>query len=365
MISEKNTKQELLEEYKRLVSKAKEQKVSIPAQAKGISSKSTKADILNAIQLLQEKFSPSSPAAIEISPVPAVPAPKPAAPAKPAKPAMKSTKEEDTDLNYLKPEIKDEIEALNAAKKLKKQEYALLLAIEQELVNFVAMINTNKNNNFSQEESHIEQRMALEQLLAEDAETVSENNQKKLDEANQRLLETEETIAKEKEALMLQRTTEEEQYRYELTKTHKEDDDLWSDELAKREEAIAGIKSEIAALQADIDSKQELVAELQAKIDEIPQLLEKAQQEGAEAKEKELGKEHGYKTNMAKKDAEVAAQSLQKQIDRLKADYEAVLLEKNAIQEKLDKAYEESNKLYMQTVQSTGGVKILSNLDKN
>ena len=49
----------------------------------------------------------------------------------------------------------------------------------------------------------------------------------------------------------------------------------------------------------------------------------------------------------------------------MKADYDAVLLEKNAIQEKLDKAYEESNKLYMQTVQSTGGVKILSNLDKN
>ena len=118
-------------------------------------------------------------------------------------------------------------------------------------------------------------------------------------------------------------------------------------------------------MQADIDSKAELVAELTAKIDEIPTLIEKAKEEGATAKEKELGKEYGYETSKSKKQAEVDAQSLQKQIARLTADYEAVLAEKQAIQEKLDKAYEESNKLYMQTVQSTGGVKILNSSDKN
>ena len=118
-------------------------------------------------------------------------------------------------------------------------------------------------------------------------------------------------------------------------------------------------------MQADIDSKATLVAELNAKIDEIPSLIEKAKAEGAQAKEKELGREYGYKTNMAKKDADVKVQSLQKQIDRLKADYDVVLAEKNSIQEKLDKAREESNKLQLATVQSTGGVKILSNSDKN
>lgn len=362
MISEKNTKQELLDEYKRLVSEVKKIGADIPSEAKGIGTKSTKADILSAIRMLQKSDS-SSASAVSESPVPVKV--KTSASTKPVRPAARSATEEENDLNYLKPEIRDEIEALNTAKELRKKEYAELLAIEEELVKFVAMINENKRKNISQEESHTLQKAELEERLAESAESVTVKGQEMLDEANSLYDEAVEKIAKDKEELELQRSVEEEQYRYKLTKSRKEEDDLWSDELAVREEIIDEIKAEIAELQAEIESKESLVAELQAKIDEIPQLIEKAKQEGADAKEKELGKEHGYKTNMAKKDAEVASQSLQKQIDRLKADYDAVLLEKNAIQEKLDKAYEESNKLYMQTVQSTGGVKILSNLDKN
>ena len=272
--------------------------------------------------------------------------------------------EEENDLIYLKPEIKEEIEALNTAKALRKKEYENLLAIEQELVRFVTVINQNKNHNLAQEEAHAAQKALLEENLAKASETQEADAKEQLENANQKFSDAETKIADEKEALILERTAEEEQYRYDLNKKQKQEDDLWADELARREEIISGIQSETAELQKEIDSKADFTAELKAKIEEIPQLIEKAKLEGAEAKEKELGKEYGYKTNMAKKDAEVAAQSLQKQIDRLKADYEAVLAEKNAIQEKLDKAYEESNKLYMQTVQSTGGVKILSNMDK-
>ena len=363
MVSEKNTKQELLDEYKRLVSEAKSKKITLPSSAAGLNSKNTKADILNAIQAIEQALSaPAAPAAKpEPAPVPEVPK----TPAKPAvTPKTSPVKEEENDLIYLKPEIKAEIEALDSAKALRKKEYDNLLAIEQELISFVAMINKKKSENFTQEEAHTAKKTAQEEKIAEDAQKQEEDAKEKLEAVNKEFTEAEEKIASEKEALALQRTVEEEQYRYDLNKKQKQEDDLWADELAKREEVISIIQKETADLQKDIDSKADFVAELQAKIDEIPQLIEKAKLEGAEAKEKELGKEYGYKTNMAKKDAEVAAQSLQKQIDRLKADYEAVLAEKNAIQEKLDKAYEESNKLYMQTVQSTGGVKILSNMDK-
>ena len=360
MISEKNTKQELLEEYKRLVSEVS----VVPAGAKGIGVKSTKADILNAIKLLESNKSPA-PTTREVPTVEEKKTETVDVPVKAVKNSVRLSIEEEDDLKYLKSEIRDEIEALNTAKKLKKQEYSELVAIEGELVKFVNMINEYKKKNILQEESHTQQIEELNKKLAESAEKLAVSSQERLEKATALSQEADEKIIRQKEELALQRSKEEEEYRYKLTKTWKEEDDLWSDELARREEAIADVKEEIATLQADIDGKAELVAELQAKIDEIPQLIEKAMHEGEEAKEKELGKEHGYKTNMAKKDAEVAVQSLQKQIDRLKADYDAVLLEKNAIQEKLDKAYEESNKLYMQTVQSTGGVKILSNLDKN
>ena len=46
-------------------------------------------------------------------------------------------------------------------------------------------------------------------------------------------------------------------------------------------------------------------------------------------------------------------------IDNLENDYEEKIKERDNLRVKLDKAYEESNKLYLQTVQSTGGIKIL------
>ncbi len=364
MISEKNTKQEILDEYKKLISEAKSQNISLPPSAAGLNAKNTKADILTAIQAIQQAVSSRPETPVKES----VPAHTPEAPEPPEKiadtPKTSPVTEEENDLIYLKPEIKDEIEALNTAKALRKKEYENLLAIEQELVRFVTAINQNKNHNLAQEEAHTAQKALLEESLAKASENQEASAKEQLEAANQKFTDAETKIADEKAILTSERTAEEEQYRYDLNKKQKQEDDLWADELAQREEMISAVQNETAELQKELDNKADFAAELKAKIEELPQLIEKAKLEGAETKEKELGKEYGYKNNMAKKDAEVAAQSLQKQIDRLKADYEAVLTEKNAIQAKLDKAYEESNKLYMQTVQSTGGVKILSNIDK-
>ncbi len=366
MISDKSTKNELLEEFRRLSAEAKSKKISIPADAKGISVKSTKSDILDAIQALEQALGnkPAAAPAITISTPEPVKKVTPAPVKKPEKTASAS-KKEDIELSYLTQEIRDEINALEAAKALKKQEYATLLSIEQELVSFVAMINKSKNDNLTQEEAQTAKKAEQEAKDAEDLQQLEALNQEQFEKVNDAFTVTQEIIQKKKEDLEAARAVETEQYTYDLTKKQKTEDDAWADELARREEAIAEVQKETAELQAQIDSKADLVAELTAKIDAIPAQIEQAKQEGAEAKEKELGKEHGYKTNMAKKEAEVAAQSLQKQIDRLKADYDAVLAEKNAIQEKLDKAREESNKLYMETVRSTGGVKILRNADQN
>lgn len=366
MISEKSTKQELLDEYKRLVEDAQKQKVTVPADAKGMNSKNTKADILNAIRAIENAIlnSRTVPISASSAPAPVAPSATPApAPAPKTAPAV--TKEEDIELILLKQEIKDEIAALDAAKALKKKELAELLEIEQELTKFVTMINSSKSDNLTQEQSHAEQKAKQEADAKESLETCEAENQEDLDNAKEALEQVKADIEEKKKALAESREVETEQYTYNKTKEQKTEDDAWADDSAKREEAIAEIEKATADLQAQIDSKAELVAELTAKIDEIPTLIEKAKEEGATAKEKELGKEYGYQTNMAKKQAEVDAQSLQKQIDRLTADYNAVLAEKDAIQAKLDKAYEESNKLYMQTVQSTGGVKILNSSDKN
>lgn len=368
MISEKNTKQELLDEYKRLVSEAKSRKINVPADARSMNSKNTKSDIFNAIKKIDNILKVGvilgkipEPEIIVFPVTPEVPEISEA----PDNITKNTEHEEENDLNYLSQEIKDEIAALDTAKSIKKQEYDNLLIVEKELVKFVEMINDFKNRNFAQEEAHAKEENEVNALLEEKTEKAESENQERLENAKALIEATENDIQADKEKTFSERAVEEEKYTYDTAKKYKEEDDLWQDETARREEAIAGVKKETATLQAEIDSKAELVAELTAKIDEVPALLEKAKAEAAEAKEKELGKEYGYRKHMAQKDAEAAVQSLEKQIEHVKADYEAAMSEKNAIQSKLDKAYEESNKLYMQTVQSTGGIKILSNSDKN
>ncbi|MCM1473723.1 MAG: hypothetical protein NC040_06670, partial [Muribaculaceae bacterium] len=56
MVTDKNTKQEILDEYKKLVAEAKKKKITIPADAKGITSKNNKTDMLNAVRLLENEI---------------------------------------------------------------------------------------------------------------------------------------------------------------------------------------------------------------------------------------------------------------------------------------------------------------------
>jgi hypothetical protein len=276
-----------------------------------------------------------------------------------------SPKKEDNDLSYLNQEIIEKIHALDSAKALKKKEYENILAIEQELVGFVAMINQKKHDNIALELRQKDAQALQEEKIQQMQDTATEDMQSKLTIANDKLAQTEENILRDKQDILKGREVEEESYSYKIAKEQKEQDDAWSDEVTKRKDVIAKVEAEVALLQAEVSSKDELVAQLTAKIDEIPTLVEQAKNNGAEQKEKELGKDYDYKTTMAQKDAEATIQSLNNQIENLKEDYNSALLEKQSIQEKLDKAYEDSNRLYMQTVQSTSGIKILSNSDKS
>lgn len=371
MISEKNTKQELLDEYKRLIAQAKSSKKSVPSDICSMNLKNTKSDIWSAIQKLNKLLSAKETkkdVVVEKKPEETkteVVVEKTSETVKSDSDKKSTENKEENDLNYLSQEIKNEIAALDTAKCVKKNEYDNLLIVEKELVKFVEMINDFKNKNFSQEIAHLQEEENVKAKLAEKTEKSEAENLQCVEAAEACLEKIKNDIKMNDENTASERASEEEEYAYKTAKKYKEEDDIWQDKVAACEETITAVKNETEALQAVIDSKAEEVAEYLAKIDQIPELLEKAKAEAAEAKEKELGKEYGYKKRMAQKDADSSIQSLEKQIEHIKTDYETVMAEKNAIQAKLDKAYEESNKLYMQTVQSTGGIKILSNSDKN
>ncbi|MDE6658273.1 MAG: hypothetical protein K2J88_06810 [Oscillospiraceae bacterium] len=243
MISEKNTKQELLAEYKKLVEQVKAQKKSL-SSVKSVNYKNTKADIWAEIQSLQKIL--------------AAPAPKKEQPVADTADKDKEEKKEysldtvvstilkvnelinenkqqkevkeENDLNYLNQEIIEEIKALDTAKDMKEKEYQNLCAVEAELKKFADMINQFKNQRAEQEENHVQkeenQKLVLDELTAK----TEENNSQKIEQAEDSLKNAEELIEADKKKIAEERAIEEEKYTYEITRKYLEEDDKWSDE---------------------------------------------------------------------------------------------------------------------------------------
>ena len=386
MVSEKNTKQEIWAYYQNALKEAKGRKTVLPDELSGISYRSNKADLLMGCNLLEQvlrdrqktkseekekqmtlSFEPPAAAVIKAEEKPVeknLPEEQEAVKTEKKTREESRLSEEDSDLKLLNNEIIDKIQALEDAKAMKAKENEMLKELETELERFIALLNQSREKMLEQQRTH-------EQSLSEETEkrdamlfNAKQETDARIQAAEQKLADTKAELKLMLDKRNADRKIEKEQYEYDLSVLHKKEDDAWEDELSKREAGIRLLESDIGILEKEITEKEVLVSEYRKKLEELPSLLEKAKEEGAAQKEKELNEELLHKRTMTQKDAEAEIKSLEQRIQTLREDYAAVIEERNAVQIKLDKAYDESNKLYLQTIQSTGGIKILNNFDK-
>ena len=381
MVNENNTKVELLQEYKRLTKLASKGKMEISPEIARLGERSKKADLLDGVMKLEKlleaketekqdkktdapdgqlslndiaySYVENSKEALENKIQTVREASKP-----------KGIDKEDDDLKLLNQEMKNKINSLDMATQLRKSRYEELITLERELENAVTMINKMRAEAELKKDEHEKALLEKKDNVCTELRNQEEQVAQQLGEAEQRLKELQENIEKKKEAREQSRKAEEEQYAYEQSVLQKKEDDNWADDSAKRKAALEEMKAENGKLLSEIDAQEKEVPDLQEKLNRLPAMIDKARTDGAEKREKELTEEYEHKTLLSQKDAEAAVKALERKIDSLRKDYEIKLEERNVVQEKLDKAYEESNKLYIQTIQSTGGVKILSGMEK-
>jgi hypothetical protein len=263
-------------------------------------------------------------------------------------------------MNILNSETTSEYTNLNEMIQAKKDEIAKIYGIEifpdslQAIKNaYVATANDfteylqNRTDEFDQQ-----QQQQLEDVKAKIQEDIDANDIK----VNAIYEEISNKVATNKQETQ----REQDAYAYNLKRSRKQAQEERAKLLEDREKAMKLEEQEVQdKKQACLDKLQE-IAELQAKVDDIPNLIEQATLEGATAKEKELGKDYGYKSAIAKKDFDNEIASLQNDYDRLKKKYDQAYDEKQALSNKLDKCYAESRQLATDTVKSTGGINILN-----
>ena len=366
MVNDNSTKPELLAEYQRLLAEAEARAVPVPKIAAGLNGRNKRDDLLAAVRALEKALAAPAGEKPAPKPEPKKEAPREAkkepAPAPGPRPAARP--KEDDELKLLNQKILDRLQALDAAKALRREELVRLEETEKALQRFVEMVNLSRQayaDQAARHEAEWQQRQAEETARLADCEAELE---RRLAAAGEKLNQARAEIEASREKRDSARAAEQEQYEYELSVREKREDDAWQDDLHRREAELARLQREAADLSEALAAREAEAAEWSACLDALPARLDEARKEGAAAREKKLSAEHRYEALLEQKEADAEAASLEKQIEALREDYAAALAEKDAVQAKLDRAYDESNKLYMQTVQSTGGVKIISGAEK-
>lgn len=268
-------------------------------------------------------------------------------------------------MNILNEEITGNYIKLNEKIQSKKDSILKLYGIEiddnslQAIKNSYNVVANNlaeylQNNKEEFEKSQKEQLDAV-------MEQISKNNDITSDKINAIYVEINDKITSNK----IETQREQAEYDYNLKRSRKQAKE-------DREKIIFNRKKELQLKEDTIKEQKQIcldklkeIDDLQAKVDSIPTLIENAKLEGATQKEKELGKDYGYKSAMAKKDNDNQIANLQDEYNRLESKYQQLVNEKIALSNKLDKCYAESRQLATDTVKSTGGINILNADNQN
>lgn len=268
--------------------------------------------------------------------------------------------EEVLSMNILNDAITGEYNDLNEKIEAKKSEILKLYGIElfpdslQAIKSAYSVVATSLAEHLQSDKDEFEKAQQLE--LDEVKTKIQEDKDANDEKVNAIYDNIKVIIADNKQ----ETEREKAEYDYNLKRSRKQAKEERERVISDREKAMQ-LKEADASNQKQIClDKLKEIEELQAKVDNIPTLIEQAKLEGANDKEKELGKDYGYKSAMAKKDNDNEIARLKEEYQRLENKYQILCDEKKSLSDKLDKCYAESRQLATDTVKSTGGINILN-----
>lgn len=253
-------------------------------------------------------------------------------------------------MGILNPEITGQYKSLELAIEMKKNELKDLYDLEVEANSLTAMINAHKDTQRELEEEAKENKKAIEaEIKALEAGLKAKEE------------EVENEVAEERERVSKIRQREEEEYQYNLKRKRQLEDDEWEDDKKARESVIASKEEDLTNKEKELLEKETYIADLEDKVASIPDQVTSAYEEGKKEGKAKADKSNAFEVRSLETKHEYEVQNLQNQIDRLEQDLETEKSKNNDLQNKLDDAYTQMRELATNTVQSVGGVKILSN----
>ena len=261
-------------------------------------------------------------------------------------------------LGILNTEVVAKYENLKRAIELVTTDLEELYGIKKEANTLEALINANKEKLIELDKFYESKQSGLNLQYKEREAEIGRLIQKLEAEYSIKIEDLKRSHRKELDELLIERKRKEADYKYELERERKLENDKWEDEKAMREKALKEREAELLEREKALEEREVELDELKAMVDEIPELIQKAKESGAEAKVKELKGQHAIELNSIKKDSEWEKRMNSQEIDTLTKSLNVSNEKIQELQNKLDESYREIKNLATETVKSSG-VKII------
>lgn len=240
----------------------------------------------------------------------------------------------------LSQEILDEFKALNETIAIKKAELEEYYGIEKEVNSIAALIEAKTIVEEEMNARYQDKKAGWETMLDE-----------VVDNYNISKKELEKNYQERKAELDKQRVREAEEYKYNLERKKKQENDAWADEKAERESELADRELSVNERLSDVIAREEKLDTLEAKVAEIPALVSQATEEGYKKAKADAERSFAIEKNAIKKELEFEKKLLQNEVDTLKtalakaeAEKENALIKLEAAQDRVQSIATESVK---------------------
>ena len=260
------------------------------------------------------------------------------------------TTRENVEQKIFSDDLNNKFKELEVAIKAEEEKLKDLYGIEKELSNLVVVVNAGKDYMAKLESEKEEKTTELEKSIKE-----LENKYKS------KVEDLEKEYELKAKTLKMERDREIEEYTYKTKREREISNNKWEDEKTEREKLLSEKERKAQELLQKAEENEEHIKELENRVNEIPNLLSEEYARGKADTTSELEKENKYSTELLKKDFQNTIDRQNDKIESLKEELQKSNNEKEALQNKLDKAYIQIKEMATKTVEATGGVKILGN----
>jgi len=252
--------------------------------------------------------------------------------------------------NIFSQELINKFNELEKAIAIEEARLSELYGVEKELQNLTLAVNAGKDVVEDIESNKKTETAALQNVIQALKDDYAQKNEELRTEYDAR-----------SKALKTERDREAEEYEYKQKRERTLENNKWEDSKIVREAALAEKEEKANQIMAEAQGKADYIADLEEKVSGIPDLIKNETISAVANATKDLTRDFDYKFALAGKDYTNTIAQLEYKVESLEQELakENALVE--SLQAKLDKAYSDIRELAGKTVETSGGVRFISN----